>query len=251
MGTSTSSRGANNRSPLVPPWADVDGAGTGPEPETNRFKGFRTSLGRFVQSGDRAHLSKAVQQYARSSTGGSAVGPRRFGAMAQAGAGLFDVLNQFRQDVARLPIDLRALQGRPTREVIEAIVDALVPENGDADRVRAAINEALASCLEGQQQYDFTEMSDELLIDVMVAYASLCVFEQIMQDSDRAFTKAETMEQADRAERTILELVKAVTDKHMRPLLDGHIATMTQDAMQQAQLAAIKEVWCEWEGDQS
>jgi hypothetical protein len=168
--------------------------------------------------------------------------------MVQAGAGLFDILNQLRGDPNQLSVNLRALIGRPTQEVIEAIVNGLVPENGDADRVRAAMNEALSSCLEGQDEYDFTTMSDELLIDVMVAYACLCVFEQIIQDSDRAFTKAETVERADQAERDIYELVKVVTDRHMRPLLEGHLETMGQARMQQAQLAAIREVWQEWEG---
>src|SRR5690348_12307905 len=124
MGTSTSSRGPGSNSPLVPPWADVDGEGPGPEPESDRFRGFRTSLGRFVGSGERSYLTKALRHYARSSTGGSTVGPRRFGAMAQAGGGLFGALNQLRTDPDKAPVNLRGLAGRPTREAINAIVDA-------------------------------------------------------------------------------------------------------------------------------
>lgn len=247
MGTSTSSKGPNGNSPLVPPWADIDGAGPGPDPEPNRFQGFRTSLGRFVSSGDRSYLTKALHRYARSSTGGSEVGPRRFGAMAQAGGGLFDVLNQLRNDPANAPLALRALAGRPTREVIDAIIDALVPENGDADRIRAALNEALAQCLDGVETFDFASITDEVLTEVMITYACMCVFEQVILDSNRAFGKAETPAQAEAAEQALLELVKAVTDKHMRPLLDGTIQAMTHAQVQAAQLTAITEVWKEWE----
>lgn len=247
MGTSTSSRGPNNNSPLVPPWADVDGAGPGPEPQPNRFRGFRTSLGRFVSSGDRTYLHKALRGYARSATGGSTVGPRRFGAMAQAGGGLYGVLNQLRNDPVNAPVNLRALVGHSTQEAINAIVDALVPENGDSDRIRAALNEALATCLDGEAVFDFNNITDEVLMDVMVAYAAQCVFEQVVMDSDRAFAKAETPRQAEDAERDLFELVRVVTEKHMRPLLEGQLQAMTNDQMVAAQLAAIREVWREWE----
>ncbi len=247
MGTSTSSKGPNSNSPLVPPWADVDGAGPGPDPQPNRFQGFRTSLGRFVSSGDGSYLRKALRSYARSSTGGADVAPRRFGAMAQVGGGLYDVLNQLRTNPAAAPVNIRALTGRPTREVIDAIVDALVPTNGDAARIRNALNDALATCLEGMETFDFASITDELLTDVMIAYVTRCVFEQIVLDSNRAFTKAQTPEQAERAEKDLFELVKIVTDKHMHPLLDGNVQAMTSAEIQAAQLAAIKEVWREWE----
>ncbi|KND61235.1 Phage T7 exclusion protein associated hypothetical protein [Candidatus Burkholderia verschuerenii] len=137
--------------------------------------------------------------------------------MAQAAGGLYDVLDGFRKDSAALPIDLRDLAGRSTREAINAIVEALVPENGDGDRIRASLNEALSSCLDGEETFDFDAITDEVLMDVMVAYATQCVFEQIVLDSDRAFNKAATPQQAEEAEKALFELVRAVTEKHMRP----------------------------------
>ena len=250
MGTSTSSRGPNSSSPLVPPWADIDGAGPGPEPQPDRFRGFRTSLGRFVSSGNGNYLRKALRGYARTATGGSAVGPRRFGAMAQSGAGLYGVLDQLRNDPESAPVNLRALAGRPTREAINAIVDALVPENGDADRIRAALNEALSTCLDGEDDFDFNSITDDVLMDVMVTYVAQCVFEQVVQDSDKAFAKAKTDKQYQDAEQALLELVRVVTEKHMRPLLEGQLQSMTNKQMQAVQLAAIREVWREWEGYQ-
>lgn len=247
MGTSTSSPGANDRSPLVPPWADTDGAGPGPEPEDQRFRGFRTSLGRFVASGDRDHLQKAVRNYAKTSTGGSAVAPRRFSAMAQAGSALFAAINQLRGDPSAAPVNLRDLAGRSTREVIDALVDALVPDNGDADRIRAALNEALSECLEGVEEFDFSSIGDEVLVELMVRYVALCVFQDIVLNSRDAFAKASRPEDAERAEAALLALVHAVVDKHMAPLLQGDLGQMSPAQMQAVQTGAIREVWREWE----
>ena len=247
MGTSTSSKGPNNSNPLVPPWADVDGEGPGPEPQPNRFRGFRTSLGRFVSSGDQSYLRKALRGYSRNATGGSISGARRFGAMAQAGGGLYGTLNQLRNDPANAPVNLRDLAGSSTREAINAIVDSLVPENGDADRIRAALNEALATCLDGETTFDFNSITDEVLMDVMVTYVTSCVYEQILLDSARAFAKARTPSQAEDAEQVLFELVRTVTEKHMQPLLEGQLRSMTTNQIQAAQLTAIKEVWREWE----
>lgn len=248
MGTSTSSRGANNRSPLVPPWADVDGMGPGPSPAPNRFAAFRTHLGKFVSNGDGQQLRKALRSYARSSTGGSTVGPRRFGAVAQAGASLFGSINELRANSPKASASLLAMAGRPTREVIDALVNALVPDGGDADRIRIALNEALSLCLEGVPTFDFGSITDEVLINLMVTYTALSIFQAIVMDSDRSFSKARTPEALERAERSMMQLVEVVTDKHMQPLLQGRVAELTTEQMQAVQLAAIGEVWKEWEG---
>jgi len=137
------------------------------------------------------------------------------------------------------------LAGKPTREVINAIVNALVPENGDADRIRAALNDALSECLDGEAVFDFESITDEVLLELVVAYVTQCVFEQVIMDSDRAFAKAKTPKRAEDAERDLLELVRAVTEKHMKPLLERQLQVMTNAQMQEAQLTAIKEVWHE------
>lgn len=247
MGTSTSSKGPNNRSPLVPPWADLDGEGPGPDPDPHRFQAFRTQLGKFVSGRDPQHLKKALRSYARSSTGGSGVAPRRYQAMAQAGGGLYAALSQLQGQPAQAPIYLRNCVGRPVREAIDALVNALVPNNGDADRIRAALNDALADCLNGVATFEFGIFDDAMLVSVMLAYVVRCIFEQIILDSKDAFAKAKTPAQAERAERELKELITVVTEQHMRPLFDQGGHAMTPDQIQHVQLEAIREVWREWE----
>lgn len=247
MGTSTSSRGPGGNSPLVPPWADTDDQGPGPVPIPQRFKEFRRSLGKFVSGGDQADLRGALGKYATTATGGSAVGPRRFGSMVRAGGALFDTLAAFRDGRAIDRLNLADLNGQDTDLAIDVIVQALVPEDGDTDRIRVAMNEALSDCLDGYVEFDFAHITDEMLVHVMLAYVSRCVFGQVVLDSKDAFAKAEGSGQAEAAERDLLALVEAATDKHMRPLLSGNVRTFNRTQIEQAQLRAIREVWTEWE----
>lgn len=87
MGTSTSSKGPGGNSPFVPGWVDTDGQQV-PEAPPQRFKDFRTNLGRFVSTGDGDYLRSAISSYAGGATGGSGIGPARFGSMAGAGGAL-------------------------------------------------------------------------------------------------------------------------------------------------------------------
>jgi hypothetical protein len=248
MGTSTSSQGPGSGSPLVPPWADTDGQGPGPVPEPQRFRGFRTNLGKFVSGGDQADLLAALRGYAGSATGGSAVGPRRFGSMARAGGALFDALSALRDGREVAGIDLGSLIGRDTGTAIDAIVRALVPADGDADRVWVAMNEALSECLEGLDEFDFAHITDEMIINTMLTYVAHCVFEQIVLDSRDAFAKARVPDRLEQAERALQAVVRAATDMHLAPLLSQNVPTLNGAQVEAAQLRAIQEVWAAWEG---
>lgn len=247
MGTSTSSRGPGSKSPLVPAWADTDGQGPGPDPAPQRFRGFRTSLGKFVAGGSQDDLRSALGRYAKTATGGRAVGPRRFGSMARAGGALFDTMAAFRNGQNAAGLDLATLNGQDTDVVIEAIVRALVTADGDAERVRVAMNEALSECLKGLVDFDFAHITDEMIADMMLTYVAHCIFEQIMLDSRDAFAKAAASGRLEQAEKDLRALVRAATGKHMGPMLSGNVPTLTGLQVEGVQLRAIQEIWAEWE----
>lgn len=248
MGTSSSSKGAHGRSPLVPPWADKDGLGPGPTPDPSRFKGFRTQLGKFVANGgtDDHYLKSAVGRYARTATGGRNVGPRRFGSMVETGESLFSAFADLRQGVDPPNLTLSDLQGKDIDVVIDILVQALVPEDGDADRTRAALNEALSECLEGQTTFDVTLITDELMVELMLAYVRNCVFGIIVQDSNESFSKGDPRA-VERAERELRSLIDVAVDKHMRPLLVVRGGAIAGTDVATAQRAALREIWAEWE----
>ena len=89
MGTSTSSKGTNGQSPLVPSWANEDNQ---PLPSIDRnLTEFRGELGKAAAGKSGNHLKKAIGHYAKHATGGRNVGPKRYQKMIKAGGGLFDV----------------------------------------------------------------------------------------------------------------------------------------------------------------
>lgn len=251
MGTSSSSSGPGGKSPLVPPWADSEPNAPLPESEGQRFREFRTHLGKFVSGGgsDGERLRTALGSYARKATGGGSVGSRRFGAMASAGGALFDAMAALRdgQDPGIPGIDLGMLEGRPTQVAIDLLVNALVPLNGDADRIRVALNDALSEALEGQADFDFNNITDDIIADMMIAYLAECIYEQVVLDSNDAFAKATDPAQYDRAEKAMRGLIRAAADKHMAPLLTGNVRTLNGRMVRSAQLRAIKDIWVEWE----
>ncbi|WP_256559565.1 hypothetical protein [Pseudomonas sp. NBRC 111139] len=247
MGTSTSSKGPGGNSPYIPGWVDSEGQPPTHEVPPQRFKDFRTNLGKFVASGDGGYLRSAVSSYAGAATGGSAIGAARFGSMAGAGGALFGAMAALREGQSLPGLDLAALNGQDTDLAISAIVEALATEDGDSDRVHVAMNEALSECLQGYDEFDFSSITDEMLVQMMLVYVTNCVFSQVVLDSNDAFAKTKSAAQVEQAERDLHTLVESVTDKHMRPLLSGNLKSFTSSRVEQVQLMAIKEVWREWE----
>lgn len=251
MGTSSSSRGPGSNSPLVPPWADSEPNEPLPAPNGQRFREFRTQLGKFVSEGggDTERLFEALGSYARKATGGGPIAQRRFGAMAGAGGALFDAMAALRdgRDPDLPGVDLGDLEGRTTQVAIGLIVDALVPANGDADRIRVAMTDALSEAMEGQAEFDFEHITDDVIAEMMIAYLAECIYEQIVLDSCDAFAKVKSAGQYDQADRALRELIRAAVDKHMAPLLAGCVGQMNGRTIRDVQLRAIRDIWVEWE----
>jgi len=251
MGTSMSNKGPGKNAPLVPPWADANPDQPAPPPPAEqRFKSFRVNLGKFVTSKEPHHLNRALGEYARKATGGATVGTRRFGAVSKAGAALFGVISDLRQGgsgQAITGVDLSLLTGKDIDYAIQEIVNALTPENGDAEKIKAAINTALSEALEGLTEFDPTSISDEMLVNIMIFYLRESIFEQVVMDSDRAFQKG-NLQECQEAEGALHDLIASIVDQEMRHLFGNNIRNLTQDQIKDIQLRAITEVWTEWEG---
>src|SRR5882757_1972781 len=137
MGTSGSSKGPKSSSPLVPSGVDDEPEKPLPEPEGQRFRGFRTEFGRAAAGGGNAALSAALSKYARDATYGSSVGPRRFGSAYQSGAILADTLANLAgggtaEDITG--VDLSGVAGQSIPIAAQEIARALAPDNIDADQ---------------------------------------------------------------------------------------------------------------------
>lgn len=163
MGTSTSSKGTNGQSPLVPSWANEDNQ---PLPSIDRnLTGFRGELGKAAAGKSGNHLKKAIGHYAKHATGGRNVGPKRYQKMIKAGGGLFDVFKNIQAGNDYLGLILSDLNGQPIDIVIDKIIEIILEVDGDAERIRASLNQSLSKCLDGVDEFDASQISDDLIID--------------------------------------------------------------------------------------
>ncbi|MCJ2077665.1 hypothetical protein MKK68_18760 [Methylobacterium sp. E-016] len=250
MGTSSSARGASGRSALVPPHADTDPTLPLPAPVGNRFQTFRTVFGRFCEGGGRGSVRSALGHYARTSTGGSSIGPRRFGPAYAAGGSLFGLLGDLRAggDGATFAgVDLSGLVGRTVGFAAQEIARALAPENEDADRIRVAIHEAIAEVLPDVEIFDPTAMTADQVIAVLVDFLARVLFRQVTEDAGSAWNKAPSADRTIQAENELFDLIKVAMDRHLGPALAGGVGSLRRAQVERLQQHAMTEVWREWE----
>lgn len=253
MGTSASHPGTGPRAPLVPEWADGGGPDPLPDPEKARFRAFRGQLGKFVKTGSGDHLNSALRHFASTAMGGSAAGARRFGAMARAGSTMFGALNAsggLPLALERAGVNLDALHGAPIGVVIDAIVRAFTPENGDADKIEAALREALEQALDGKSDFDvenFQGFDDTTYVDMITNYIESCIVEQIMSEGKGSFDKAASGPEQMAREKQLRAVVAEVVETSMIPLAEAGIRNMNQTQLERLQLQCIEKVLRSWE----
>jgi hypothetical protein len=117
-----------------------------------RFAGARTSLGSYSRTGSLSDLESGLGHYARTGLGGSVQGARRMGGTARTAGALYDVLDALRAGQTPeidLGVDPATLAGRPAREVMDIVVEAIRPIDGtqDAEASRQAISAATSDLL--------------------------------------------------------------------------------------------------------
>lgn len=245
MGTSASSKGPNSRSPLVPPWADATPGAPVPQPEGQRFRGFRTEFGK-VAAGSGGSIAKALQKYASAATGGSSVGPRRFGPAYTAGANFARALAGAPVQTDSGTFNLAALAGQPMDQAAQAIAEALAPDNADSDQVRSAIQESLAEVLGDDATFDPAAITPDQIVAMLVEFFSRILFQEISAAAGEAWKKAPNVERSTATENDLLEIVRAAMDAHLSPRLTGDLSTLSRDQIAALEQAALADIWQAW-----
>jgi hypothetical protein len=210
MGTSGPSRGPGGGVPLVPPWVAPLPPAAQENPEVlspdnppavpqlpdvpppllpagvlappRRFAGARTSLGNFALTGSRSDLENGLGHYARTGLGGGVQGARRMAGTSRTAGNLYDVLDALRTGNAPpvdLGVELAALAGRPAREIMDVIIEAIRPTDGsqDAEASRQAISSATSDLLTDFPDADLATLTSDqidLLIEHYVGH-DLCL----------------------------------------------------------------------------
>ncbi len=267
MGTSMSGQGPKSNTPLLPPWAAPaqpnapdDQNQTPPntviQPLTSvknkRFKSFRENLGKFVDTGNSSNARKALKHYAKTSTGGGNTAKQRLSAVTTAGASLVSFLSgsgtlhsiSYGQDRY---ISLHNLNGMSVDTAIDELTTALLPENGDADKIRVALNESLSEALQGFDEFNESAINVDLLSNMLVLYLSESIFLQVELDGGNAWEKASSPIARVQAEKDIRELIKSAVQVNMLEKMPEHLNTLSTDTIKSIQEDTITDVWQEWE----
>ncbi len=249
MGTSSSSRGPSGRSPLVPSWADADPGAPLPAPDALRFRTFRTEFGRYA-GGEGGSLRSALGHYARTATAGQAVGPRRFGSAYQAGGGLFGLLGDLAgggDGAAFVGIDMSGLAGRTLGYAAQEIARALAPENGDADRIRIAIQEAIAEVLPDVEIFDPAALTPDDIIAILIEFLTRILFQQVVEDAGSAWNRAPSDARTAQTEGELFDLIRIAMDRHLGPRLAAAGGRLPRAEVERLQRSAMEDVWRDWE----
>jgi hypothetical protein len=250
MGTSASSKGPRSTSPLVPAWADANPEAPLPPPEGQRFRAFRTEFGRVAGGGAGSSLTSALGKYAREASGGSSVGPRRFGPAYNAGASFAGAMADLKAGGTGSPsagVDLRTLVGQPIDYAAQEIARALAPENADADQITVALQEAIAEVLPDTAIFDPDAISMDQVIQILVEFFSRIIFQEITGVAGDAWNRSPSAARTTLLEADLLEIVRVTVDKHLSPRLANGLSTLTREQIAALQQNAVREVWREWE----
>jgi len=250
MGTSQSSKGQSAAMPLVPPWADDQPNQPLPDPIPGRFRQFRRSMTEYMKSGDRNDLQSALGHYARTSTGGASIAVRKFGNIIKAGGSLFDLLSTGQTQLNGQILDISQLSDKPLEEAIAIIADALTPINGDGERIRMAINNALIEALDGVTEFDITTVNDIILESVLINYLSESITLEVLLNIGDSMNNAESASKQMDIENNLHELTKVIVEKNMSKKLQNKIKSFSAQQIIDFQRQTIYEVWQEWESYQ-
>ena len=213
MGTSESSSGPGSGVPLIPPWvsdpdfpfseppnADEtpdegdsdDSCNTPPQlAPTGRFRRARTNLGEFASSGSGDSLRLGISHYVQTGLGGSSNASRRMAGTARRAGALYGVLHAISSGTAPavdLGLDPTHLAGRPAREIVDRIADALSAIDGslDSEASRNSISQALRELIRREPTVNLAALTHDQIILAMELFVSADICRRIELDIGKA-----------------------------------------------------------------
>lgn len=276
MGTSASNTGPNNKSPLLPPWAeqgdpvevesDDDGQQVpdkaevdngkvqeqipGPIPNIplpNRLNGARRSFGGYAKSdGTSSNLRSSLKKFSRSTGGGSGTS-RRLASGITAGSGLLGIMQGDSVRANNRTLTLSDLNGLSTDQAIDRITEHLTPENGDADSVRLALDFALAEVLPEEEAFDASMFTDDVIQEAISCYLTDLIFQDIVNGMGKAWFYVEHPSKHHKMEEELRDLVKVITESKLEKLIRQNAGKISQENITKIQIDAISQTVDEWE----
>lgn len=224
MGTSTSNRGQNGNTPLVPSWLggnDGDQQPGQPLPANpKRFSAPRSNFTRYVNRGGSGggSLHRATSNYVLNSLGGSQNATTRLGSARNSTARLVSVFNSFvNRGVAETSRDynLGDIIGRSAPDVLLRIMDFVCPDGGSTDEgiARNSYIEAL-STLPGWEDKTIESLTPPEFLAFTEIYIANVIEERLVNDiGNKLFALPDDVAQVERLQGQLKDYIKgAVSD---------------------------------------
>ncbi|MRE41966.1 hypothetical protein GIJ60_24490 [Klebsiella quasipneumoniae] len=161
---------------LIPP--DSNGAGPLSTPKGN--------FTRYVRSGSRSSLGKAIAGYVRNGTGGTSRASRRMGSSRVVAGGLLNILGDFQQGGAEQALqrfNLSNLAGEPAVTVFVSLVEFLCPPGGSVDEgvSRQAMLDTIAD-MSDTDVVTFDSLNTEQMQEIFIGFIVHSIEGRIMAD---------------------------------------------------------------------
>lgn len=287
MGTSASNTGPNNKSPLLPPWAEQgepvevgagdaggqqapggDNRADGNEqsqqvdngkvqeqipgsipniPSSNRLTGARRAFGDYAKSGGNSSNLRGSLKKYSRSSGGGSGTSRRLASGITAGSGLLGIMQGDSVRVNDKTLSLSDLNGLSADQAIDRISEHLTPENGDADSVRLALDFALAEVLPDDNTFDESLFTDDIVQEAISCYLTDLIFQDVVNGMGKAWFYAEHPGKHHKMEEDLRELIKVVTQSKVEKVTNDNGGSISQENITKIQIEAISQTVDEWE----
>lgn len=284
MGTSGSSRGPSGGTPLIPTWLNDPAPGplpgndpaTGPDdggdggqpddglagpapdvaprppisapPLSGRFQSGRKNFTSFAASGgnDRPALRRAVRDYVRTGSGGSANAVRKMGSSRQTASNALGVFRGFQRDgvadtLARL--NLSELEGRSARDVFLGLTDVVCKDGGSIDEgiARDAWVETVAE-IDDLGLTDLDSLSIDQIKEFFISFIANAVEAKLYQEIGVNGFKVADFSTIQAFEAQLESYIKgSVRDSFSADLSD--LSSMSDDKIREVVDTTFKDAW--------
>lgn len=212
-----------------------------------RFAAARGSAASFAANGSARDLKRSIRHYVQKGYGGAQTATRRFGGTANSAGALYSVLTPGQAGAGAdtgARIDRALLAGRTASEIMDAVVEAVGPEDGtqDTEASRKAIRGCLSDILERYPEANLLELSEEQRAFAVERYVALDVFQRYALDlgktiQDKAPSPSAVLSRLKEVKEYIRETVSAAFRKLRaagQNLSAGRIAQIVQGALLEA-----------------
>ncbi|KRB97273.1 Qat anti-phage system associated protein QatB [Duganella sp. Root198D2] len=161
---------------------------------SGRYKEARTSMGRFMRTGDRSDAARAMGSFVRKGLGGASKAASRMRTSSQAAAALGGFLTRVRDatdpSINDWVTSARA-RGLSAQDAALEVINQIVPTGGSVDEESAkhAMNQAIIHLYEVDPNTDIFALTNEQISALMGYTLAFDVYNRVQLELGRVFEK--------------------------------------------------------------